>query len=363
MTDTPLAEHTSWIDSRATRPRWRHYAGYAAAGWSLAYGLLGLYWARGGSGFPFGRDHDPDADAVESILAGARAESTGPVIAGLGLAGVPVAIAMARSPETEPVRRSLVAAAGAAASLLMVVIPDQRLIVSVAFVPILLLRERFGWRLEGSSRHPTGATHVFRQGRVPWPVLNQLLLVAGGILWAGTVIAYVDRGDVLPSWLAPDAAAEWGRGAVAVAVAIPLLYAVSRWAWALGIPVGLDEEFFREGQESGLWRVGGALSVVTAAGALLTLGLTQRWGETFPAWVPGLAAQPVPPALAIAPASLIAVAVTAAGLGYVRSFARSGIPAEGWGIVVPGLLWPLWGAALGAATLAYYVRRRSHAAM
>src|SRR3954462_8286895 len=75
----------------ATQRPWRRYAGYAAATWSLAYGLLGLYWARGGGGFPFGRDHDPDADAVESILAGARAESTGAVIAGLGLAGVPIA--------------------------------------------------------------------------------------------------------------------------------------------------------------------------------------------------------------------------------------------------------------------------------
>jgi hypothetical protein len=100
---------------------------------------------------------------------------------------------------------------------------------------------------------------------------------------------------------------------------------------------------------------------VTAAGAILTLGLTQRWGETFPAWVPGLAGEAVPPALAIAPASLISIAVTAAGLGYVRSFVRSGIPAEGWGMVAPGLLWPLWGAALGAATFAYYLRRQASA--
>jgi hypothetical protein len=99
---------------------------------------------------------------------------------------------------------------------------------------------------------------------------------------------------------------------------------------------------------------------VTATGAMLTLGLTQQWGETFPAWVPGLAGRTVPPALAIAPASLISVAVTSAGLGYVRSFRRSGIPVEGWGMVVPGLLWPLWGAALGAATVAYYLRRLSN---
>jgi hypothetical protein len=358
MTDAST-DRRVWSGKQDTRPRWRRLIGYATAIWSLAYGLLGLYWARGGDGFPFGRDRDPDADAVESILAGARAESTGPVIAGLGLAGVPIALTMARSREADPVRRSLVGAAGGTAALLLVVVPDQRLIVGVAFVPVLLLRERFGWRLEGSARHPTGATRVLRQGRVPWPVVNQLLLVAGGLLWAGTAIAYADRDGDLPPWMAPDAAAKWGRGAVGVAVAIPLLYAASRWAWALGFPLGLNEEFFREGQESGLWRVGSALSTVTAAGAMLTLGLTQRWGEVIPNWLPGLAGKGIPPALAVAPASLISVAVTSAGLGYVRGFVRSGIPPEGWGMVVPGLLWPLWGAALGAATFAYSLRRQS----
>lgn len=39
-------------------PRW---AAYAAGAWSLAYGLLGLYWSRGGAGFPFGPVSDPDA--------------------------------------------------------------------------------------------------------------------------------------------------------------------------------------------------------------------------------------------------------------------------------------------------------------
>ena len=32
--------------------------------------------------------------------------------------------------------------------------------------------------------------------------------------------------------------------------------------------------------------------------------------------------------------------------------------AETWAALAPDLLWPLWGAALGAAALAYYYRRR-----
>jgi len=52
------------------RWRWPGWIGYAAAAWSLIYGALGLYWALGGAGFPFGREKDPDA-ALLSVLGGA----------------------------------------------------------------------------------------------------------------------------------------------------------------------------------------------------------------------------------------------------------------------------------------------------
>jgi len=344
----------------AVRSRWlrRPWIGYAAAGWSLVYGLLGLYWARGGAGFPFGRDSDPDADAAESILADVRAATGAPVIVGLGLAGAPVAVALTRSSGHAPTRRVLQTVAWGTAVMLLVVVPDRRLVLSAAYAPIVLLRSRVGWSLAGSRNHPTGATLVFQNGTIPWPVLNQFLLVAGGLLWVGTAVAATD-GDVAASgWTTPRAAARWGRWAVAMAVAAPLPFVATRWAWAVGIPLGISESFFREGQESGLWQVGGALATVAAAGAGLTLGLTQRWGEVFPGWAVGLAGKPVPPALAVVPAALASVVVTSAGLGYVRAFLRSGIPEEGWAMVVPGVLWPVWGAALSAATLAYHYRRR-----
>jgi hypothetical protein len=341
-----------------SRSHWQDWVGYAAAGWSLAYGVLGLHWGRGGAGFPFGRDSDPDAEAAESILAGVHAATAAPVIAGLGLGGAAIALAIARAPEREDARRSLLVAASGTAVTLLVVVPDRRLVLSAAYAPIILLRTRFHWSLAGSAHHPTGATLVFRNGTIPWPVINQLLLVAGGLLWAGTAVAYADHGDFAAGWTTPQAAACWGRWAVAVAVTVPLVFAVTRWAWALGIPLGISEAFFREGQESGLWRVGGALATVAAGGAALTLGLTQGWGEVFPGWAVGLAGKPVPPALAVVPAALASVVVTSAGLGYVRAFLRSGIPEEGWAMVVPGVLWPVWGATLGAAALAYYYLRR-----
>src|SRR5215203_4025022 len=75
--------------------RWPGWVGYVAATWSLIYGALGLWWALGGAGFPFGVENDPKA-AAESILGGARAVTAAPLIAALGLAGAAVAVTMAR---------------------------------------------------------------------------------------------------------------------------------------------------------------------------------------------------------------------------------------------------------------------------
>jgi hypothetical protein len=42
-----------------------------------------------------------------------------------------------------------------------------------------------------------------------------------------------------------------------------------------------------------------------------------------------------------------------------EAFVKSTVgTADNWAALAPKLLWPLWGAALGAATPAYYYRRR-----
>jgi hypothetical protein len=198
--------------------------------------------------------------------------------------------------------------------------------------------------------------------------------VAGGLAWGAAALAYQRRvrdacarcgRRALPSrWTTPDAAARWGRWAVAVAVVIPLLYAATRWAWALGIQLGITEEFLREGQKTGLWIRGAALATMTIGGAVLTLGLVQRWGEVFPRWIPRLAGRRVPPRLAVIPAALVSVLVTTAGIMFVRLqttgylFTAFDFSEGNWATIAPELLWPAWGIALAAATLAYHYRRR-----
>jgi len=338
---------------------------YVAAVWSLLYGVLGVYWALGGAGFPFGRENDPQA--ALSVLEGVEARTGGPIIAALGLVGALISVAMVRTRGRGILRAVILAFAWIVAAALVLVIPDYRLLMAVAYAPIFLLGAPFGWP-------PVKFFDV-----ITWPVVNQFVCIVGGLCWAGAALAYQRRSRSVcancgraghsTDWTTPVNAARWGKWAVAIAVIIPLLYAATRWAWALGIPLGISGELFREGQATGLWWAGAGLATVAIGGALLTLGLVQRWGEVFPRWLPFLAGKRVPPALAIVPASLVSILVTSAGLMFVRLTLRGAISetftfidTEDWAALAPELLWPLWGIALAAATLAYCYRRRGRCA-
>lgn len=342
--------------------RWPDWTGYAAGAWSLVYGglVLGLYWTLGSVGFPFG---ESDPQAALSVLGGVRAEFGAPVIAALGLVGASVAGAMARMRGRGILRVVMLAFAWSVAVALALVIPDYRVLMGVAYTPIFMIGAPFGW--------PPGSFFDV----ITWPVVNQFVCIAGGLAWAAAAVAYqrrsrdasANRGrtGVTAHWTTPAAAARWGTWATAVAVIIPLLYAATRWAWALGIPLGISEEFLREGQANGMWWAGAGLATVAVGGAMLTLGLVRRWGEVFPRWLPFLAGKRVPIWLAVIPASLVAVIVTNAGLMFVRltllgtlGEVFTFIDEGDWAALAPELLWPLWGVALAAATLAYYYRGR-----
>lgn len=347
--------------------RWPRWAGYAALMWSLTYGALGLYWALGGAGFPFGREHDPDA--ALSVFADVHKEVSAPVVAVLGFVAAAVAMATLRLPRRGVLRVALLAFAWGAATALALVIPDYRVLVAVAYAPIVVLGAPFGW--------PPNVNLI---DAFPWPVVNQFVCIAGGLAWAATAVAYgrrtsgtcatCGRSDANEGWTMPESAVRWGRWAVYVAVIVPVLYALTRWAWALGIPLGISKAFLRQGQAMGLWWAGAALATLAVGGAVLTLGLTQRWGEVFPRWLPFLRGRRVPIWLAVVPACIVSVLVTTAGLMFVRMTLAGTLggvfgngkelvfTTENWAALAPELLWPLWGVALGAATLAYYYRRR-----
>jgi len=153
-------------------------------------------------------------------------------------------------------------------------------------------------------------------------------------------------------------------------VAAPVFYAFTRYAWALGFPLGMSEEFLHRGQESGMWISGLFLANFGLVGAFLMFGLVQRWGEVFPHWMIGLAGRRVPMALALVPASIVSVLLVVggiviwSGLGQmIAALAATGPESTGLiGEIIfqvgPTLLFPVWGMALAVAVLGYYYRRR-----
>lgn len=338
---------------RAVRT-WPSWTGWAAAVWSLGYGVLGLLWSLGVPGFPFGEGDIPDARA-ESLLGTARAGQTAPVIAASGLAGAVIAVLLARAHGGRVARTVLTVCGTAAAVTLLLLIPDQRPLVALAYAPIALLAAPFGL-------FPVD----YFDKALPWPVVNLLVCQIGGLLWAGAVLAHHRRAARActhcgradhrrTTWARAASAARWGRVAAYAGLVLPLFYAVVRWGWALGIPVGISPAQLSEMQESGLVWAGAYLATFAAAGGVLVLGLTHRWGEIWPRWVPGLAGRRVPPALPITAATTVTVAL--AGLGGVMIRVTDWSDVVGW-LSNPLFYLPGWAVAIGAATLAYHLRTR-----
>jgi hypothetical protein len=153
-------------------------------------------------------------------------------------------------------------------------------------------------------------------------------------------------------------------------MAVPVFYAFPRYAWALGFPLGMSEEYLREGQERGTWISGLFLATFGLVGAALMLGLVQHWGEVFPRWMIGLAGRRVPIALAVIPAALVSVLLLVGGIGIWFDLGQMVSALEAGGSegaeligdtifqVGPTLLFPVWGVALAVAALGYYYRRR-----
>lgn len=317
----------------------------ATAVWSGLYAGAALAWSLGVPGFPFGPEADPSAE--NTALAHARPETTGPVIAVLAAAAAGLAGYLAvRAHRGRPLAGSARAAALTAAALisvtLAVVLPDVRILAALGYAPIFLIGAPFGF--------PDGVSYL---DAWTWPVINQLICLIGGFGWAAVTVRLIrERRRLLA------AAVRWSGWATAVAVIIPLIYAAERISWAFGIPLGIDQALVDElNSGPGQWAALG-LGLGGVGGAVLTLGLVQRWGTVFPFWIPFLRGRRVPPAVAIVPAGLIATVITAAGVCVLRVYLTGQFETVQLSAIWPMLLWPLWGLGLGVATVGYYRRRQ-----
>ena len=346
---------------------WQRWAPYAAVVWSLMYAALGIYFVVSGSGFPY--TAETLSDGMEPLLG-----RFGPGVAWIVvvLAGMPAAamgVAMLRGVRSKALQPLLITAGLLLAGVLLLLMTGLNLLVKFGYIPAVVLGLVTA---EKSLAYLTAWTQ--------WATIHQLLCLIGGFLWLAATVCYARRSsdaclycgrrDDLEGWTSPIKAARWGRIAVYVAMVAPIFYALTRYAWALGFPLGLIGDQFRLGQETGTWIGGLSLATFGLVGAVLMLGLVQHWGEVFPRWMIGFAGHRVPIGLAVVPASIVSVLLIVGGIGIWSDLAQlvAGLAASGAkdleaiGAIIfqlgPTLLFPVWGVALAVATLGYYFRRR-----
>jgi hypothetical protein len=317
-----------------------------------AYGLVAAGWAVTGRGYPFDV-HYPDSDFVLVRWIPHQVAAPGLAVLLLAVAGLLVAISGWQRPGRRA--RLLVLGLGWGTAAVLAVgmagITPLALLGYAPMIPVLLLL-RFG----GMTWHDV----------LPYTGVNQVACVVLGILTGLAVLGWQWRtsGRCERCGLAPGAVPDRGRWArlghwtVGVSVVIPLLYAMTRLAWVIDIPLGITRAELDDLHTSHAVWAGFGLGTFAVAGSLLSLGLVQRWGETFPAWTWRLRGRRVPIALAVVPAGLVAVLTVAAGLSALTAGLFLDKLAAGEWAVAPALLWPLWGVALGTATVAYARRRQ-----
>ncbi|WP_146135301.1 hypothetical protein [Antricoccus suffuscus] len=307
--------------------------------WSVLLGALSILWLTGVLSFPF---HGPGASLLDTTTpATAQVILLGIAIAGLALSAPHVLRVAPRS-------RTLAVTTLLLPVMLIYVIPDYRVLAAVGYLPVMLVMVISG----------TESLSIFGQ---VWT--GSTVILAAGVL-AGlcfTVLA-VRSWPKTRTRISTPRLLLVGRVAAYIAAAIPVGYAVTRIAWALGIPLGISESFLKEIDQ--ITNIGLGLGLFAIVGAILTLGLVQRWGTIFPRWMLGLRGRPVPVGLAVNSALIVSLLVSSAGIFIVRgalsgdlALAPNGAASQvaAW---LPEMFWPLWGAALATAALAYRERRR-----
>lgn len=317
-------------------------APWLAAAWATCFLALALLALAGRTGHP----STPDEASVLAGLSGTQVSWCLVVLAVSALGALAVA-QLVRRPAALRASGVLMVLTGL---LLTVVVSDVRALAFLGYLPMLLLAVAgigpMAGHLDAGVLADSGAAFAHAVAGVA--------MVGAGVATLRPHPAHRQR------WV------RWGRPAVAVAVVVPLVYAVTRVAWALGIPLGVQQATLDD-LGSGRW-AGLGLASFAIVGAWLTTGLLARWGEVFWAWVPRWGGGPVPVGLALGPGLVVAGAVTSAGLSFWRLLLTgelSRVPgaSSDWAAWGPGLFWPVWGPALAVACLSYLVRRTTTPAL
>lgn len=307
-------------------PFWRQWLVVAAGVWSVVAIVVGALWATGVTRSPLGTN-DPRAVDMSSYFAGVEPWLTGLGTIVIGTAGIVIGLLMLLLPG----HRWPVIPALCLAALLLVVVPDVRVIQNFTYL-------FFGYI-----------------GLWDRALAAMLISTVGGLLWALASVGQLLGGRGLRH---SAARRRWAVPVTYLAGALALPYPITRIAWGLGIPLGTPSLDWIEAWwvRLGLVLVFGGLPV---GGALLTVGLVRPWGEVFPRWIPLLRRRRVPIWFAVIPGAAAVILITQMGL-RVTPQAIVGLPTmtwTTWASAAPGIFTLPWGLALSAAVYAYAARR------
>jgi hypothetical protein len=356
-------DHHRWWTGR----RWSMFAVL----WSAVYLVAAVCWNLGAPKYPYGRHWDPSPLPV-SLLDGVSAQlgTTIMIIATAAMLVATLWLLVGRRPGVLARIASAVVCVGC---LGLVLVGDYRPLMAVARTPVFII-SNLVWGI-GDGVIDIG---TFTRAMFSVPAMHGFWQLAGILLLLLTLREFWTRAsdgcsecgrpEPMPGWTTRSGARRWGLVATIVAVACPLPYAITRYLLLLGIPAdGFSAAQIRQmnAEAPGIWIFGAGLATFGVLGAVLTLGLVQRWGERWPFWVPVLRGRPINPLVAIIPAGFVALLLPGSSGMLLRLHIHRALNAnsgEGSGllglIVAPMNLWLFWGFALAAATLAYWLRRR-----
>ncbi|WP_051325313.1 hypothetical protein [Glycomyces tenuis] len=310
---------------------WRTRLVTAAGAWSCLTVAFGALWTADIVASPLGTN-DPRNGEVGSYFDGLEPRQTGLVTAAIGLAGILTAIMLRRAPE----RRWPAYGATVLGLVLLLIVPDIRVIQNFAYL-------FFGY------------TGLWDGG-----LAAGVVSMAGGFLFVAAAAAQLERGGAR---LLARHEPRWGKAATYTAAVLALPYPIVRIAWGLGIPLGTSGDSIDAWgwpERVGIVLVFGGLPTI---GAILTIGLIRRWGETFPRWIPVLRGRRVPIWFAVVPGLLAAAMLIQMGrmsFGTAQDIMAGEMQLDNWGASLPGVFILPWGLALTAAVYAYAVRRFRH---
>ncbi|WP_026122190.1 hypothetical protein [Nocardiopsis halotolerans] len=329
---------------------------WVALAWSAVVLTLGLGWLSGV--VPVGV---PDGfGSLSSLL---PAGSAGVLALVLGTVGVVCAVFMLRARGSGG--RLVEAGAWVLAGVALLVFVDGQLLSWLGYSMILPV---VGWFVDGLTASWVEATFTASH-------LATLFFTAGAAVWAVAALTHRRAVRLACEWC--GRAPGWthgversvrvralgvGRAAVTVACVVALYYPSLRFPWLFGVPVGIDEERFAAMVADGdTLLIGVGLGTAAVVGVVLMVGLVQRWGVRFPRWMVGLAGRRVPVWLAVAPATLVAMALVSMGRSTVVELLGDQGSLLTMDPVHAGAFvsMAVWGVALGVATAAYVVRRRA----